>query len=305
MNVNPVPSPVESMLLSDLLRPEHIVVPQRATTIAGAVAEILRRLLDVGAVKNETVLERLHPDVLQRDVVEVGDSAVLPHFRTDAVDDVVLALGVAPAPLAPPRPDATGPRIVVLLLAPIGAATLYLRTIATVARLLRQESVVAQLLAARSPDDVLQVAQLHDLRIQPRLTVRDLMAHHVDSVTPDAPVRDVVDLMVRRRVRAVPVVGEKGEVLGMITERDVMRALMPQIPRAGEDSTHSEGVEPLPQRARDIMTRSVLCVSEDLGLDEIANTMINKDVDQLPVVSEGKLAGVVSRSDMIRKLFGR
>jgi CBS domain-containing protein len=42
-----------------------------------------------------------------------------------------------------------------------------------------------------------------------------------------------------------------------------------------------------------------------MGLDEVANLMINKDVEQFPVVSEGKLTGFLSRADIIRKLFGR
>jgi CBS domain-containing protein len=53
------------------------------------------------------------------------------------------------------------------------------------------------------------------------------------------------------------------------------------------------------------MTRSVLCISEELGLEEAANMMINKDVEQFPVTSEGKLTGFLTRGDIIRKLFGR
>ena len=56
---------------------------------------------------------------------------------------------------------------------------------------------------------------------------------------------------------------------------------------------------------RDIMTRSVLCIAEDKGLDEAVSLMINKDVEQFPVVGEGKLVGFLSRGDIIRKLFGR
>ena len=44
-------------------------------------------------------------------------------------------------------------------------------------------------------------------------------------------------------------------------------------------------------RARDLMTRTVLCVSEDQGLVDAANMMVNRDVEQLPVVREGELVG--------------
>ncbi len=52
------------------------------------------------------------------------------------------------------------------------------------------------------------------------------------------------------------------------------------------------------------MARSVLCISDDLGINEAANMMINKDVEQIPVVHEGRITGMVARSDIIRKIFG-
>lgn len=294
------------MRLVDLLPPGLVVVPLRAATLADGVGVLLERLRAAGAIADAAEAERVRTQSLRRDVVAIGGIAVLPHYRTEAVERLALALGVAEAPLDPAGTGAdVAPRIIVLVLAPPVAATLYLQTVATIARLLRQPEVVSRILAARSPEELLAIPQIAEARIQPRLTVRDIMTHQVESVGADASVRDVVDLMVRRRVRAVPVVGEKGEVVGMITERDIMQALLPQIPRAGEEKPAGEEVEARVQFAREIMTRSVLCISEDVGLEEAANMMINKDVEQLPVVSEGKLTGIVTRADMIRKLFGR
>ena len=52
------------------------------------------------------------------------------------------------------------------------------------------------------------------------------------------------------------------------------------------------------------MTRSVLCVSEDQALTEAANMMVNRDVEQLPVVREGELVGFVTRDSILRALYG-
>ena len=54
---------------------------------------------------------------------------------------------------------------------------------------------------------------------------------------------------------------------------------------------------------REIMSRSVMCISEDQSLAELASIMVNKDVERLPVVHEGKLTGFLSRSDILRKLI--
>ncbi|HWV57537.1 MAG TPA: CBS domain-containing protein [Longimicrobiales bacterium] len=293
------------MRLVELLPREHVLVPMHARTVAEAVDLLLGRLAQSGAFADAGAVERVRGDLLRREMVTIGGIALLPHSRTEAVEELTLALGVATQPLELGTGTGDGPRIVVLVLAPLTAATFYLQTMATLARLLRQPDTVEQILRAGSADALLQLAPIADARIQPRLTVRDIMTHHVESVGAEATVRDVVDLMTRRRTRSVPVVGEKGEVVGMITERDVMRALLPQIPRAGEEKSSPDAADVRVLRAREIMTRSVLCVSEEMGLEEAANMMINKDVEQLPVVSEGKLTGIVTRADMIRKIFGR
>ncbi|HEX6939153.1 MAG TPA: CBS domain-containing protein [Longimicrobiales bacterium] len=294
------------MELRELLPRGHVLVPLEATTLRQAMDRLVRNLIADGEVRDPSALEKRLAEPRLRDVVAVGNEVALPHFRTDGVDHLIVTLGIAPQPLD--AYDAhldSRPRIVVLIIAPPEAATLYLQAVSALARLFRKEGVVARLAAARSPEDVLDLPELRELRIQPRLTARDIMSHRVDCVSPDTPVRDAVDLMVRHRLRALPVVGEKREVLGIVSEWDIMRALLPQIPRAGGETVGAAPEELQDLRVRDIMSRTVLCISEEMGVDEVANTMINKDVEQFPVVSEGKLTGFLTRGDIIRKLFGR
>jgi CBS domain-containing protein len=290
------------MHLLELLPAEHIAAPLAATTLTDALHEMVRRLASAGALLDPDTVERGLDE--RRDVVAASADVVLPHYRTDAVDRLVVGLGLAPDGLdAADRGIDGRPRLVALIIAPRHATTLYLQTVSMLARLFRDPAVVDRLVHATSAEEVRQLTDLEGLRLQPRLTVRDIMVHQLHSVAAATPAREAVDLMVRRRLRALPVVGDKQEVLGVVSEWDVMRALLPQIPRAGVDS--NEPVIPDDLRVRDIMTRSVLCISEDLGLEEAANMMINKDVEQFPVTSEGKLCGFVTRGDIIRKLFGR
>jgi CBS domain-containing protein/mannitol/fructose-specific phosphotransferase system IIA component (Ntr-type) len=291
------------MQLIELLPREQIVAPLAASTLRAALAELLACLDRTGAVRDvETVEAGLHSR--SRDIVAASDDVVLPHYRTDAVDRLLVALGIAPDGLdAQENGLAARPRLVALILAPRHSATLYLQTVSMLARLFRDGDVIDRLTAARSAEEVRALAELADLRLQPKLTVRDIMRHGVDTVTANTPVREAVDLMVQRGVRALPVVGEKQEVLGIVGEWNVMKGLLPQIPRAGQESG-SAGV-PETLLVKDVMTRSVLCISEELGIEEAANMMINKDVEQFPVTREGKLVGFVTRGDIIRKLFGR
>lgn len=292
------------MQLIELLPREQIVVPLGAATLTDALTELLECLHRTGAVRDADAVRRGLHGQQARDIVAPAPDVVLPHYRSDVIERLLVALGTAPGGL---DAHASGldvrPRLVALILAPLHSPTLYLQTVSMLGRLFRDPAVVERLVAAQSPDDVRQLAGLAEPRLQPKLTVRDIMVHGVDTVAPNTPVREAVDLMVQKRMRALPVVGEKQEVLGIIGERDLMKGLLPQIPRAGEEGG-AVGV-PESMRVKDIMTRSVLCISADLGLEEAANMMINKDVEQFPVTSDGKLVGFVTRGDIIRKLFGR
>lgn len=291
------------MNLTGLLPPEHVFVPLEAETLTGALSLMVRGLVERGAIRDAAALEKLL-GARSRDAVAIGDDVVLPHYRTDAVARLVVALGVADRPLdATDLGVGTRPRIVALILAPPETASLYLQTVSALARAFRDPGVVERIVAARSAEDVLDIEELAELRIQPKLTVRDVMLPAGEAVTPDTPLREAVELMIRRRLRALPVLGGKREVLGVVTERDLMRALLPQIPRAGDDAQPADTGESL--RVRDAMSRSVLCVSEEMSLEEAVNMMINKDVEQFPVVAAGKLTGVLARGDIIRKVFGR
>ena len=290
--------------LSEVLPAAHIVVPLEAETLRSALDQLAARLEEQGVVQDTAALHRALEAHRARDIVQVGPRVLLPHYRTDAVDELVVAFGVTRVPISLEGGQSNAVQIIVLILAPPTAATLYLQTVAALARLFHQDSVTARIVEARSAQEVLEIAQLTSLKIQPRLSVRDLMIHGADHATPDQGVREAVDLMVRKRVRALPVVSDQGEVVGIVSEWDVMRALLPQIPRAGGEEAEAQET-PQPLRVRDVMTRSVLCISEDLGLVEAANMMMNKDVEQFPVVSEGKFTGLLTRSDIIRKLFAR
>jgi CBS domain-containing protein/mannitol/fructose-specific phosphotransferase system IIA component (Ntr-type) len=295
------------MRLLDVLRPEHIVAPLATDTLRGAVMALVERLVESGAIVRPARLERLMADERIRDVVHVGERVLLPHLRTDAVDRLVVAMGIAPRPLQlRPAVERGSEQIVILVLAPPEAANHYLQMVAALARTLRIDGLVDRLVQVRSPEEVFALPEIRDHTVQPQLAVRDVMTPRVYRVQPDTPVRELIDLMGRHQLKAVPVVGEKREVLGVVTDRDILRHLFPAITRAGAGEKPSDQERALyDSPVREIMSRSVMCISEDQTLPEVVSTMINKDVERLPVVQEGKLTGFLTRADVLRKLFTR
>jgi CBS domain-containing protein len=132
--------------------------------------------------------------------------------------------------------------------------------------------------------------------MNPTLLVEQALEAIQYRVYPDTPLSEVIDLMVRRGVRALPIVGESYEVLGIITAGDALREVVSD--GRAEESAGASGTEPL--RARDVMTRAVLCVSETQPLVDAARMMASRKVQQLPVVREGELIGLVTREGILR-----
>ncbi len=130
-----------------------------------------------------------------------------------------------------------------------------------------------------------------DIDLEMEVTVGHVLLPLVYRVYPDAPMYEVQDLMLRRGLATIPVVGKDHEMLGVIAVSDVLSHILPG----------SEGVvERRSLVARDIMKRAVLCVSESESLVEASRSMIARQVSRLPVVREGRLAGFLDRGTVLR-----
>lgn len=143
------------------------------------------------------------------------------------------------------------------------------------------------------------------------LTARDLMTPDVVTVPPETPVLAIARLLSERGISAVPVLGPAGEVLGVVTEADLIRRLAgEEDPQPGwfarllsnpatdaERYARTHGVH-----AKDIMTEQVLSVGENDTAAHVAHLMEDKGIRRVFVMSEGRLRGIVSRADLLRAL---
>ncbi len=112
-------------------------------------------------------------------------------------------------------------------------------------------------------------------------------------IYPDTPVGEIQHLMLRRGLKSVPVVGEEHELLGVITVEDVLCHILPT--REGGPPSGRRGLV-----ARDLMTRSVLCISESESLAAASRSLISRGVSRLPVVADGRLVGFLLRETVLR-----
>jgi CBS domain-containing protein len=140
----------------------------------------------------------------------------------------------------------------------------------------------------------------------------DIMTSPVITVGPDTSVSEIAALLADRRISAVPVV-EDGRVAGLVSEADLMHRheigtdhtarTRPGWRRwFSADRSAAEYTKSHAGRARDVMTREVISIAADAGVDEIVALFEARGIKRVPVLRAEQLVGIVSRADLIRAL---
>jgi CBS domain-containing protein len=118
----------------------------------------------------------------------------------------------------------------------------------------------------------------------------EVMSGSVLTATPDMTLGDVIKLLVKNNVTGLPVVDDDMNLLGVVTEKDVLKVLYNKEKR---------------KSVRDLMSKNVVSFDENEDLIKIFKCLVENSFRRVPITSAGKLVGVISRSDIIKFLHER
>lgn len=141
------------------------------------------------------------------------------------------------------------------------------------------------------------------------MEVREIMTSPALTISSGANLREAIRFMLNRHVSGLPVVDAQGTLVGVISEGDLLRRaeigtekhrpkwleLLLGPGRGASDYVHSHS-----RRLEDIMTRDPVTVDESASLEEVVSLMEKRGIKRVPVMREGKLAGIVTRADLLR-----
>ncbi len=141
------------------------------------------------------------------------------------------------------------------------------------------------------------------------MRIRDLATFRVFTASPDTSVRHAAKIMLEHRISGLPVINDDMKLVGIITEGDLIRRFEMGLGRIQQ----TEGADRQARDARDyvkrhswkvgdVMTRNVVTIGEKESVGRAAQLLEERGIKRLPVTSEGKLTGIVSRSDLLRVL---
>jgi CBS domain-containing protein len=146
------------------------------------------------------------------------------------------------------------------------------------------------------------------------MKVREIMTANVAVAAPDTSVNQIARLLDGGSLTGVPVVDAQGRVVGIVTELDLIvrnvrleppaffQLLDGRIPLETPGHYKKRLQHMLGTLARDVMTDKVLTIGPDEDVEELAELMVKKRVNPVPVVEGGRLVGIVSRADIIRMM---
>jgi acetoin utilization protein AcuB len=132
------------------------------------------------------------------------------------------------------------------------------------------------------------------------MLVGERMSYPVITVSPETPIAEAINLMSREHIRRLPVVGCKGQLVGIVTEQDLFRSLPSDATGLSVWEIHYLIAT---VKVEKIMTREVITVQEDIPIEEAARIMADSKKGGMPVMRGDKLVGIITETDLFRILL--
>src|SRR5918995_4526978 len=137
------------------------------------------------------------------------------------------------------------------------------------------------------------------------MKVTDAMTSEVEVVGPEASLKEVASILAEHRISGLPVVDDGGDVLGVISEGDILLKETAEVPRGFRRLRHHKEASAVAstveaRTAGEAMSAPAVTVEPFWPLAEAAELMIEHGVKRLPVVEDGKLVGILTRFDLVQ-----
>ncbi len=300
------------MKLANLLMERRIKINLEARTKEEAILELLD-LLKAEGVKldyNE-IVDSIH----KREDMEntsYGHGFAFPHARTEAVNELYILIGISPYGLEGKSHDSIPVHVICVLLTPATIAKLYLQTLSGLAAFGRIDGNLAKIIAVKDTCEFIKLISDANILVDKELMVKDIMRHSVATVTPDDSLKEVANEMFHDRLSALAVVDDDGKLVGVINDRDLIKAALPDYKALIDNLNYSMDIEPFEEllknedkiKVSQLYRTDYEVTTPDTRIVEVAAMMIFKDIRRVFVTTEdNKLCGILLRKDIVNMVI--
>ena len=143
------------------------------------------------------------------------------------------------------------------------------------------------------------------------MRAKDIMRSEVQCVSEETTLRELSRVFRRYGVTTIPVVNERDELAGVVTEEDLLRTMLPSYAELHDDLQYMMDFEYLEDRAqsvedesvKSIMIQGAISVNENTPLMRVISLFLLKSASHIPVVRDSRIVGVVTRTDICELMF--
>lgn len=143
------------------------------------------------------------------------------------------------------------------------------------------------------------------------MIVKDIMTREVKTARPDTAVKEIASIMCFNKISGVPVVDENEQLVGILSEKDILHCMFPDIGEVMSEGGSAHDFEKLEgnyqdamnKKVSDLMTSAVETVSADIPVLKAASMMWLKKIRRIPVTEGNKLVGIISVGDVHKAIF--
>ncbi|ADL13590.1 CBS domain-containing protein [Acetohalobium arabaticum] len=146
------------------------------------------------------------------------------------------------------------------------------------------------------------------------MLAEDIMTEDVITVNQDDTIKDVARLLSDNEISGLPVINDDGEVVGIITEQDLIirdkKLHFPDYIYLLDSIIYLESLREFEEefkkmigtQVEEVMTEEVITVNQETPTDEIVELMLEHKINRVPVIDNGELVGIISRGDLVKLL---
>ena len=145
------------------------------------------------------------------------------------------------------------------------------------------------------------------------MELKDIMTRNVTTIPQDMNVRDAAKMLVKMEISGLPVVDEENMLVGMITEKDIIRMALPKYVEKLGSLAYTFDMVPFSKTlaeadkvlVKEIMRKKVITTTVDTSIPEVARIMIVKQVRRIPILDpeDNRMIGIVARHDIVKEVF--
>jgi PTS system nitrogen regulatory IIA component len=278
--------------------------------------KVLRDLLEVLARRRGIGnVEEAYRAVLAREndlATIVAPGMAMPHARLEAIDDLVVGVATSRGGIVydPRNPDSLV-KLVVLTLAPKAAPGAYLQAISSLATICQNPSTPDVIASLPTAEQVWGFFDKGGMELPDHLRVQDVMDPVRVTLQENDTLERAIDLFVHHRLDELPVVDKDGDLIGVVSTRELLHMCLPDYLLRMDDLTPIMNFEPFAEILRkesetwlaEIMTRDYATVQADSPAIQVAREITRQRTNRAYVVQGKKLLGVASLETFLSKIL--